>query len=1212
MGKVKSNAWLRRDFKRKPKSILLGCSALMALSVSMPAYGQDIDPDDEIVSTGIRSSIKSAQDLKRNADTFLDAVTADDIGALSDRSIAEALQRVPGVSVSNFAGPSDPDHFSIEGSGVVIRGLNLTRSELNGRDIFSSGVGRSIDFQDFPSELVGAIEVFKNSSADQIEGGLSGTVNLKTRKPFDSPGRVIAGSLEFNHSDLQDQQDITPGGSLLLSDRWTTGIGEIGLLVGGSFSRLVSESNGSQIAVNRNILSGGASGEGGERFAGVLENDVQNGIFGGRLPNRVGDDTFSIIGAGIRSEERERERYGFNAALQWESKDERTVATAEFLRTDATLSWAENVIEPQTDAFAVEGNTGGTGGTAIPIDAAGQVLAIGNNTGFLSMDFVPPTSGVAPNQLIPVDGTFLELDESGQFQAGVLTSAASGWRGIAPVAPGSCPSFFCDGSFGTVNTQLVQPSPFLTTNRGRDESSDVSNYALNIQHEFNDNFRGELDGQYIRANNDVFDGSANFAFFANTFLDLNDGGIPDIQFLPGTNIQNPAEGPLSGISFGFGPTADNPQSIILPDAEGNLSVAQQAQVNSFFADPNNYFFRSTLRFIEESDTEEFAIESNFEYDVNHDWVTVFKFGARFSDRDQIARATRFTFGFVNEIFNGDIPLTAAQINDLTNDPDSALFGLDNVIETFNFDGLQRGDVPNPGSFVFAGDLFRSNGIGADSPLPAALLELQEAFPGIADVGGGDLVATELDDRVVSGEPLTGLIPGSPFTEGEIAQTSEEIFSAYLLTKFEKGPISGNVGVRWVRTNVESTGNQNFAAIAAVTPELLTAVDANGDPLIPPGTVVGTPIGCVDTPTPPSGDVMLPDGTVVTVPDNVGNDVGIDSALCALPVDEQIAVASFFGPDVNVIQSTTRNVENIFLPSFNVKYDLGGDKLFRFAASRTLFRPDFSLLRNNVFISQDTDPNGGGFRIRSDGGNPFLNPITSINLDGSFEWYFADAGSFTVSAFWKRLNNIIQQGEAAGPEITSNGVTFAPELIAPTNAASGSLRGVEIGYRQFYDFLPGPLAHIGFEGTYTFVDQSSIPSPGVEGGLGTDGFSVGPATGTFAISDLEGLSRHTINATGIYENDSISARLTYNWRSQFLLTVRDVITPNLPIFNEAQGSLDGSIFFNVTDNIKLGVQAVNLTNRTIRTSQQVSDDGALAPRSFFTNDRRFTAALRFTF
>jgi len=184
------------------RTILSGASCL-ALLASMPAYAQDTGSgilqeleEDEVVATGIRSSLKSAQDIKQNADTFVDAITSEDIGALPDRSVTEALQRVPGVTISRFAAADDPDHFSIEGSDVVVRGLSYVASQFNGRETFSANNGRSLSFADVPPELLGSVQVFKNQTADLIEGGIAGTVSLETVKPFDKAGRVIAGSAE--------------------------------------------------------------------------------------------------------------------------------------------------------------------------------------------------------------------------------------------------------------------------------------------------------------------------------------------------------------------------------------------------------------------------------------------------------------------------------------------------------------------------------------------------------------------------------------------------------------------------------------------------------------------------------------------------------------------------------------------------------------------------------------------------------------------------------------------------------------------------------------------------------------------------------------------------------------------------------------------------------------------------------------------------------
>src|SRR5215831_13535006 len=144
----------------KPASLARGsvsAIALGAIAISSPVVNaqdankkEDATDLQEVVVTGIRSSLESSQEIKKSAEVFVDSVTAEDIGAMPDRSVTEVLQRIPGVAINRFAGSNDPDHFSIEGSGVVVRGLNQVRSELNGRDTFSANNGRFLSFADVP------------------------------------------------------------------------------------------------------------------------------------------------------------------------------------------------------------------------------------------------------------------------------------------------------------------------------------------------------------------------------------------------------------------------------------------------------------------------------------------------------------------------------------------------------------------------------------------------------------------------------------------------------------------------------------------------------------------------------------------------------------------------------------------------------------------------------------------------------------------------------------------------------------------------------------------------------------------------------------------------------------------------------------------------------------------------------------------------------
>ena len=193
----------------------------------------------EILVTGIRKALETSQEIKKNADTVIDSITASDIGAFPDKSVAEALQRMSGVTVTRFAASGDTTHFSAEPSGVVIRGLPQVRSEFNGRDSFNANSSRGLSFSDVSPELMAGVDTYKNATADMIEGGIAGTVNLRTHVPFDSEGFVAAFSGELGYGNLA--QEAKPSGSMLISNRWDTGLGEFGLMANAAYSQVITE-----------------------------------------------------------------------------------------------------------------------------------------------------------------------------------------------------------------------------------------------------------------------------------------------------------------------------------------------------------------------------------------------------------------------------------------------------------------------------------------------------------------------------------------------------------------------------------------------------------------------------------------------------------------------------------------------------------------------------------------------------------------------------------------------------------------------------------------------------------------------------------------------------------------------------------------------------------------------------------------------------------
>lgn len=228
-------------------------AALVVMSAGVHAQTQtaSTDSDDattdqqkayvlqEVVVTSRREAIQNADDRKKNSESIIDSVTADDAGKLPDVSIDEVLQRVPGVTISRWG---DPDHFQAQGTSVQVRGLSGVAGRINGEEVFSASGGNGLSWSDIPPELMAGVDVYKAATADLIEGGTGGQIDLRTKMPFDY------NKFEFQASGNEDYADFrkksSPTGSALIADTWDTdAIGKIGILVDLAYGKYSSRTD---------------------------------------------------------------------------------------------------------------------------------------------------------------------------------------------------------------------------------------------------------------------------------------------------------------------------------------------------------------------------------------------------------------------------------------------------------------------------------------------------------------------------------------------------------------------------------------------------------------------------------------------------------------------------------------------------------------------------------------------------------------------------------------------------------------------------------------------------------------------------------------------------------------------------------------------------------------------------------------------------------
>jgi TonB-dependent receptor len=242
--------------------------ALTLALAATPAFAQTTKPDasapqetpaaepqgdsngaGEIVVTGFRNSLSKAIELKRDSISFRDSIVAEDIGKFPEANVADSLQRIPGVILSR-------DGASNEGQRISIRGLGseFTVTTINGapaRTTSAQNVGsssRDFNYDVFPSELFGRVDVYKSPLANLEEGGIGGNIDLQTPRPFDNKERVIRYTAQANYN--TQSKEWRPRGSLLLSDTW----GNFGALFGVAYAKNVNERSGFQ------STGGGTSG----------------------------------------------------------------------------------------------------------------------------------------------------------------------------------------------------------------------------------------------------------------------------------------------------------------------------------------------------------------------------------------------------------------------------------------------------------------------------------------------------------------------------------------------------------------------------------------------------------------------------------------------------------------------------------------------------------------------------------------------------------------------------------------------------------------------------------------------------------------------------------------------------------------------------------------------------------------------------------------
>lgn len=274
-------------FKQKP---IASAVTLALMGVAFGAAAQQAaKPSETITVTGIRASVEKSLETKRASDSIVEVISAEDVGKMPDKNIADAVSRVPGVTISAQAGGSGG--FD-ENDRVSMRGTNpsLTQTLINGHAIASgdwfvldqvTAVGRSVSFSLLPSELVSQVIVRKSATADLVEGGVAGAVDIITRKPLQFTRQLtLEGSAGVVYADLPKKTD----GQFNALINWKNDAGTMGVMLQGFSEKRHLRRDGQEI----------------------LGYETINPVIAAARPALAGVQIPSLIGSALFEQERHR------------------------------------------------------------------------------------------------------------------------------------------------------------------------------------------------------------------------------------------------------------------------------------------------------------------------------------------------------------------------------------------------------------------------------------------------------------------------------------------------------------------------------------------------------------------------------------------------------------------------------------------------------------------------------------------------------------------------------------------------------------------------------------------------------------------------------------------------------------------------------------------------------------------------------------------
>jgi len=1157
---------------------LLACSPqAMAQTAGQAEPGASEEAIQDVIVVGSRASQQSANDRKKRAKTATDSIVADDIGSFPDRNVAEAISRVPGVALGR-------NEFG-EGDSVALRGNgpDLTRVELDGVGIQSTGGlalggdgARSADLRELPADLVKSIDVVKGSTADMTEGGLGGSIQIKTRTGLDFAKPYLSLRVGANQNSLGKEwhPDFNGVASRKFFD------GRLGAIVSGSYSKIQNNGHGYEQTTSNN-----------RNYARDIDFDNSpEKTFEYNLAT-LGGDTADVAFANST----ETPRSLLTKSIAAKSKADCFAALPHTAATAAAAVRAQRILEQQTCLNQWNDTTPSLirhfmneqTDERYAIDARLDYQLFDNFTVFVKGTYSGRNVHDQNRSRTPVS---LPTEASGRNVAGTFVDTATGYpriRSVSPTAPAGY--YLYDGLSNVGNNAVignvlnVDPTSIVMDDNHNVTSMRLTNNTLGIDQienqirtrtkfaqagfEYNgdrldvEGFAGLTIAESSRADMRT----ARSAFYGDATLTLQDNGLWDIKLPAGfddrdiNNFVQLRQAPC--VSGGTNPATCVAQAAVAAGPNGPATPAY-SPLQLPLTSPSFSASYSPSR--GESSERLAKLDISYKTDDLIPFITRVKAGGQYRNNrlerwgggGYVVRDAVGTFGQPGYQPPVSVPTvnlrgsyracqpTATSIvpcnygyvaNTAITTTNTTLFGVD----TFTVDELRAlfartvdpasseyfGDLPNRGNLPTAW-----NGIRTDLLFPALGQFANMNFDCLKECRGSD-----------------GNMYAQPMTRVE-----ETVKNVYAMAEFEQQLpfgllFNGNVGLRGVFTTVDGSGVLQLTSVRT---------NANYNPLDP------------------------------------NNAAGIDTRTIRQ----------------NVVM---RGTSTDWLPTVNLNlWGFDEKVVFRLYGGKTVARPNVLRLipAGNCTIDQRETLDGDGEDIFGCGGrigNPALKPFTAWNYNASLEWY--PNRDTVISATYGKLDVKIgspitvtrNYRPFAGSDATDP-VTGEPlselEFSVPTfDNGPGYKRDIwEFQAKTAFTFLPWLLRHTGADVNYSRL--ASAASTGTQD----------PLTGDIMPPPNE--SRDYWNASIWYDDGKFNLRVAYQKRSETFTCItpcggntgsfnypsavnsdnntRLAYNPGVPRFSDGTTFIDAKASYNINRNFQVFVEGRNMT----REVSQVSTGG----------------------